>query len=397
MRSADPWVVSGRFQTERSPPFNSSWTQQQLDADLPPGAQGRGRAVTLVSAAGRVRTDRDSGRRGLRLQRQVSRRRRSDCGRVLPGGDCGSGGFLSTTTFAVDSEGLPFTPIDAAHEIDALPPAAPRLRESGSADQAPRGSGRGAGLGLACAAFFAGVGVHRDRPGRDVDDIGGLVASTSRRSACTSARPWRVVRMTRWYSGWPSRSITTLGRCRRMIAKSSPPADFQRAHRDDAAQVGAGARDAAQPRPRVIRELHLRDRRPLDRHIPLVECQRALGTRQHDLELRRVEQQGDHAPSLPAAPPRAPGDLLTDGQRSREPPRGRATVQDWNGDPARTRASRRRIGDRRRARASRRGRAPGRRRRRGAARRRGRAVRADAASSPAPCAMPGWRHPVAPA
>jgi len=35
------------------PPFNSSWTQQQLDADLRPGGQGRGRAVTLVSGAGR--------------------------------------------------------------------------------------------------------------------------------------------------------------------------------------------------------------------------------------------------------------------------------------------------------------------------------------------------------
>ena len=48
---------------------------------------------------------------------------------------------------------------------------------------------------------------------------------TSRRSACTRARPWRVVRMTRWNSGCPSRSITTPARWRRMIAKSSPPAE----------------------------------------------------------------------------------------------------------------------------------------------------------------------------
>jgi len=52
MRSADPWVVSGRFQTARlhltAAGVNSSWTPTCAQE-----GQGRGRAVTLLSAAGR--------------------------------------------------------------------------------------------------------------------------------------------------------------------------------------------------------------------------------------------------------------------------------------------------------------------------------------------------------
>ena len=119
-----------------------------------------------------------------------------------------------------------------------------------------------------------------------------------------------------------------------------------------------GLGNAAQPGPRVVGELHLGDRRPLDRHIPLVECERALGARQHDLELSRVEQQGHHAPSLPAGAGRAPGDLLT-GRTTIGGAAAPLAVQDWFGDPARARASRRRLLESpTRPRASRRRRAP---------------------------------------
>ena len=182
-----------------------------------------------------------------------------------------------------------------------------------------------------------------------------------------------------------------------MIAKSVAAGGLPGAHRDDAAQVGAGARDAAQPRPGVVGQLHLGDRRPLDRDIPLAECQRPLGARQHDLELRRVEQQGHHASSLPAPAPRLPGDLLTGRTTIARRRRRRSRCETGSVtllEPARA-VDVSAVADAL-ARASAR-RAAGRRRRRGAARRCGRRVRAAARSSPAPCATPGSRHPVVPA
>jgi len=124
-----------------SPPLNSSWSQQQLDADLRPGGPRTWQGSHPAVRGWPVRTDRDSGRRVLRLQWQMSRRRRSDCGRVLPGGDCGSGGFLFTTSFAVDSEGLPFTPIDRCRPRDrcATSPAAPACASRVAQTQATSG------------------------------------------------------------------------------------------------------------------------------------------------------------------------------------------------------------------------------------------------------------------
>ena len=100
------------------------------------------------------------------------------------------------------------------------------------------------------------------------------------------------------------------------------------------AQVRAGTRNPAQPGPCVIRQLHLGDGRPLDRDIPLAECHCPLGTREHDFELSRVEQQGHHVSSLPAVARAHPADLLTGQQRSATPVDA-CTVRDWFGDPAR--------------------------------------------------------------